>query len=154
VKLDLQQELDKSEIDYLFVSSKPPLAAVAGKPLEYQVVAKSKKGGVKIKLESGPEGMKVDEKGKLTWTVPADAGGDVDVILAISDPTAQEVFHTFRITVGGATAAATSTPNPSAVATNGKPSLQLALPPIAPPKTGGSSSATAGAPPPTTKMGI
>ena len=74
--LDLDAELEKSDFDYLFVSSRPPLSLDAGKTLDYQAVVKSKKGGVKVTLASGPEGLQVTPAGKVTWTVPADAAGD------------------------------------------------------------------------------
>src|SRR5262249_10068667 len=76
-----------------------------GKKLDYQVVVKSKKGGVKVSLASGPEGMHVTPEGKVTWSVPRDQHGDVDVILSIGDSSGQEVFQTFRLAFGEARAA-------------------------------------------------
>jgi len=61
---------------------------------------KSRKGGVKVKLESGPPGMTVSGQGRVSWKVPADfAPGEVDVILGIGDASGQETFQTFRLTV-------------------------------------------------------
>jgi hypothetical protein len=105
-RLDLEEALEKSGIDYLLVTSEPPASVKAGDALEYQVTVKAKKGGVKYKLESGPKGMAVARDGKLTWKVPADYGDkDVDVILSVGDATGQEVFHTFRFSVTGSAVA-------------------------------------------------
>src|SRR5205814_370279 len=54
---DADQELQRSGIDYLFVASRPPAIADAGAEFRYRVEVRSKHGGVRIKLESGPEGM-------------------------------------------------------------------------------------------------
>jgi hypothetical protein len=82
------------------ITSQPPRRFQPGSPLSYTLESKSKKGGVKCKLDAGPEGMKVTPDGKLTWNVPATfAGNEVDVILTVSDASGQEVFHTFRIVI-------------------------------------------------------
>jgi hypothetical protein len=99
-RFDFDQMLAKSEVDYLFVQSQPVTTAVRGQDYVYPLVIRSKKGGVKLKLDSGPRGMKVTPEGKLTWAVPADQATDaVDVILTVSDASGQEVFHTFAIAV-------------------------------------------------------
>jgi hypothetical protein len=99
-KFDLDALLDQSGIDYLLVTSHPPAAVKKGETLTYPITVKSKKGGVKFKLESGPKGMAIDAGGKLTWKVPAE-GFDVenDVIIAVSNGGGQEVFHTFKLLV-------------------------------------------------------
>ncbi|MBI1917848.1 MAG: hypothetical protein HYS12_24400 [Planctomycetes bacterium] len=75
--------------------------AVRGKEYVCPLVVRSKKGGVKAKLEGGPAGMKVLPEGKLVWTVPKDfSEAEVDVILTVSDASGQEVFHSFKLTVG------------------------------------------------------
>jgi hypothetical protein len=99
-RLDIKAGLERSGIDYLFVVSRPPVKAKKGATYRYQLAVKSKKGGVKYRLESGPKGMKVSDTGRLTWDVPANAEGEVDVILSVGDRTGQEIFHTFRIVPG------------------------------------------------------
>ena len=70
--------------------------------LTYTPTVKSRKGGVKLKLESGPTGMEVTPQGSLTWKVPADfAAGEQNVILSITDSSGQEIFQTFSLTVKG-----------------------------------------------------
>jgi hypothetical protein len=95
-KFDPSGELDRTGVDYLLVTSTPP-GAEPGKPYEYKLAVKSKKGDVKLKLSAGPDGMKVGADGTVTWTPPKDwIGGDA-VILTVSDKSGQEVFHTFKL---------------------------------------------------------
>jgi hypothetical protein len=65
------------------------------------VAVKSKKGGVKVTLASGPEGMTVSPTGLVKWRVPADfKGGESNVVLTVRDGSDQEVFHTFTLRIG------------------------------------------------------
>jgi hypothetical protein len=150
IKVDLDAELEKSGIDYLYVSSRPPLTADAGKPFSYQVTVKSKKNGVKIGLASGPDGMQVDASGKVSWNVPARLKEEIDVILSISDASGQETFQTFRLSVGGESAGNGATSKPPAVATNPTPRTTTPRRTTTSPKTGTSPPATSIARKPTT----
>jgi hypothetical protein len=98
-RFDIEEALDKSGIDYLYVTSTPPSAVARNAAFTYPLAVRSKKGGVKYKVESGPEGMQVDAKGVLTWNVPPDAVGEQNIILTVSDASGQEIFHTFRLSV-------------------------------------------------------
>jgi hypothetical protein len=99
-RLNLDDALDKSGIDYLYVASVPRPYAVLGGNYSYPVAVKSKKGGLKYRVEAGPEGMTIDGKGTVTWKVPADFGErQADVILTIGDRAGQEIFHTFKLAV-------------------------------------------------------
>jgi hypothetical protein len=99
-RFDLDDLLAKADTDYLFVQSQPVTVAVKGQPYVYQLAVRSKKGGIRIKVESGPKGMKVTPEGKLTWDVPRDcAENEVDVILTVGDASGQETFHTFKVAV-------------------------------------------------------
>ena len=98
-KLDVEAALDKAGIDFLFVTSKPG-GAVCGEVFTYKLEVKSRKGGVKVKLDAGPEGMKVATDGTVTWAVPANfEGTSVPVILTISDSSGREVLHAFSLPV-------------------------------------------------------
>jgi hypothetical protein len=89
--------MDKAGVDYLMVLSRPPLAK-AGKDFSYKLDVRSNKGGVKVKLELGPDGLKVSPEGKATWAVPKDFDGpDADVVVSLSDSSGQETFHTFQV---------------------------------------------------------
>ncbi len=98
-KFDMEASLEKAGIDFLFATSRPPVA-IAGKKFEYSIKVRSKKGGVKLKLDAAPDGMKLAD-GKLTWDVPADWAEPANVIVTISDASGQEIFHTFSLAPGG-----------------------------------------------------
>jgi predicted Zn finger-like uncharacterized protein len=98
--IDLVAELDRSGADYLVVLSRPPLAQ-AGKPFDYRLDIRSKKGGVKVKLETGPDGLKVTPEGRVSWSVsPRFSEPEAEVLVTISDASGQEIGHSFTITVG------------------------------------------------------
>jgi len=97
-RFDLDALLEKSDVDYLFVTSRPP-AAARGVAFRYTPTIRSKKGGVKLTLDSGPDGMKLTD-GTLTWNVPKDFTDEsVSVIVTVTDKTGQEVFHAFTLPV-------------------------------------------------------
>ena len=99
-KIDADAALEKSGENYLLITSKAPTAEKAGGALRYAIKAKSKRGGVTYKLDSGPKGMAVSDEGVVTWAVPADlAPGTRDVIITVRDKSGQEAFHTFTIKV-------------------------------------------------------
>ena len=64
---------------------------------KYEVKVKSLKGGVKIKLESGPKGMKISSSGVVTWRTSRKTAESEDVILSISDSSGREITHAFKI---------------------------------------------------------
>jgi hypothetical protein len=100
-RLNIIEQMEKSGIDYLFVSSLPATVARAGQRYEYPVTVSSRKGGVTYKLDSGPEGMAIAADGKITWSVPGNPpDGPVGVIVSIKDESGQEIYHTFNIRVG------------------------------------------------------
>ena len=99
-RFGVDETLAQSGVDYLVITSLPPAAVRKGEAYTYQVTARSSKGGVKFRLDSGPPGMQVSDGGKVTRRVPADwdeAGGDV--VLAVTDGAGQEAFHTFRVRI-------------------------------------------------------
>ncbi len=101
-KFDLNQALEESGIDYLIVTSRPPLSVKAGESLRYVLAVQSKKGGLKYKVEAGPEGMQFTDDGALVWQVPKDAPSDKqNVILLVSDTIGQEVYHSFELEIEG-----------------------------------------------------
>lgn len=97
-RFDVDEALEKSAFDYLFVSSLPATKATRGELYRYQLNVRSKKGGVKYRLDAAPEGMKLSSNGELTWSVPQEhSATSADVIITISDASGQEVLHNFRI---------------------------------------------------------
>jgi hypothetical protein len=98
-RFDLDEALEKSGVDYLLVTSTPPVSAKPGAEFKYQIAARAKKGGVTFKLEAGPDGMKVTPEGAVTWAVPASAEKEANVIVTVRDAAGQETFHTFKLKV-------------------------------------------------------
>ena len=97
-RFDVEAALEKTDLEYLLVTSSPRTTAKKGGVYVYQVVVKSKKGGVKSSLTSGPPGMRLTPRGVLVWRVPADFPDDTaDVLLTITDASGREVFHKFQI---------------------------------------------------------
>jgi hypothetical protein len=100
-RFDVERALEQSDLDYLVVVSGPPPAR-AGQPFTYRLDIRSKRGGVKVKLESGPKGLQVTPDGQVSWAVPAQpAEPEAEVLLTLRDTSGQEAFHTFRIEIAG-----------------------------------------------------
>jgi hypothetical protein len=98
-KAEVEALLEKAGIDYLYVTSRPGVAK-CGATFTYKPDVKSKKGGVTIKLDIGPEGMRTTADGTLAWKVPENfADTSVSVLLTVSDKSGQETFHMFTLPV-------------------------------------------------------
>ncbi|MDY3553040.1 hypothetical protein R5W24_002130 [Gemmata sp. JC717] len=112
-RYDLDELLTRSRTDYLLFASAPPTEAGRGSVLGYAPVVRSRTGAVKVRLDSGPDGMTFLD-GRLAWKVPADfAEREVNVLLAATDASGQEVFQGFRLAVRARTAGdADSRPEP------------------------------------------
>src|SRR5262245_2259863 len=99
-KLNVEEELNRSGIDYLYVASQPPAQVTRGGQFRYQVVVKSRKGDLKYHVDAGPKEMQVAGNGLIVWNVPGDFSlSEVDVIITVRDGTGQEIFHTFHLPV-------------------------------------------------------
>jgi S1-C subfamily serine protease len=98
-RINIVEQLKKTGVDYLAVTSRPPSAKL-GDSFSYKVEVRSRKGGVKVKLGSGPKDMKVTSDGLVTWQVPTKPlDSPPDVVLTVTDSSEQEIFHSFRIDV-------------------------------------------------------
>jgi hypothetical protein len=99
-RLDPEELLQKTAVPYLFVEGRP-VAAERGAVLTYAPAVRSKAGGVKLKLEAGPDGMRVMND-RVIWAVPRNfAADEVTVVLSVTDAGRQEVVHTFTLPVVG-----------------------------------------------------
>ncbi len=99
-RFDPDQAIEKSDLDYLFVTSQPPLAVRRGETFTYQLVVKSRKKGVRCKLEDGPKGMTVSEDGLVRWEVGESfREAEAAVIISVRDAGNQECFHSFNLAV-------------------------------------------------------
>lgn len=97
-RFQLNEELAKSNTDYLLTVSVPPASLQVGEKLQYQIDGKSKRGGIKYRLESGPPGMTVSPTGMVEWQA-VNGENEVVVIVALSDASNQVVFHTFKMRI-------------------------------------------------------
>lgn len=98
--VDLEQILRDAPFDFLFVTSAPPGSARESTKYTYQVAAKSNKGGIKYKLESGPKGMTVSAQGLVEWEVPKrNERKEHEVVVGVTDAAGQECFHSFTIVI-------------------------------------------------------
>jgi hypothetical protein len=93
----LNDVLKNADFDYLFTSSVPPSSMKPGESLEYKIVVNSRQGKIKIKIEQGPDGMKLDKDAVLHWKMPSGQIETVIVVISISDSTGQEILHSFSI---------------------------------------------------------
>jgi hypothetical protein len=97
---DLFQALEKSGENFLFVLSIPKTRARTGTLYEHSIVVKSKSGGVRFALESGPPGMKVGADGVLRWQVTEQIDAKAHpVIVTIRDGKGKDIQHSFDITL-------------------------------------------------------
>ncbi|MFT3880137.1 MAG: hypothetical protein QM703_10815 [Gemmatales bacterium] len=101
-KVDIDELLKKSEIDYFFVMSTPKITAPKGTVYTYPIEVRSKQPGVKYRVEAGPSGLKVNAQGVVTWQVPPRIEDEsVDVIISITNTAGEELLHDFRISIPG-----------------------------------------------------
>ncbi|MCA9175126.1 MAG: hypothetical protein KDB14_11640, partial [Planctomycetales bacterium] len=122
VRFDIDAALEASDVEYLIVTSRPPLGVSAGDPLSYQIEAKTSGKELQYQLDSGPDGMKLSPTGLLTWTTDSNSPASSQIIVSISDDTGQQAFHSFPLNVAGGNDKPTlSTPpaSPPNVATTG-----------------------------------
>ena len=97
-RFDLVTQLNRMAVDYLFVSSVPPAAYRPGESYVYQLDVRSRHGGVRYALDSGPSGMTLSKTGRLLWAVPRGyTNSEEHIIIRITDASGQEIYHTFRI---------------------------------------------------------
>ncbi|WP_442507573.1 SHD1 domain-containing protein [Novipirellula sp. SH528] len=98
-KLALDERLKRCDLDYLFTTSMPPTHVRLGESLDYQIVAKSKVGGLKYRLVSGPEGMAVTKNGRVEYRPTKVTDAQVKAVLVVSDDSGAELYHTLAFDV-------------------------------------------------------
>ena len=99
-RLEIDKALEKAGADELFVTTPLLLLVTAGHQLDHQIMAKSKKGGIKYSLTNGPDGLTVTPDGKVKWLVPASLKGqEVEAVLTVEDATGQERFRKITIKI-------------------------------------------------------
>jgi S1-C subfamily serine protease len=138
-RYDVDEALEASGSDYLIVTSSPVTRAVVEEAYSYRLQVKSKRGGVKYRLENGPQGMKIDADGLLSWTPGVRDAVEQTVIVSVKDDSGQEAFHHFKINFPHLVVAVTPpapAPDPTpAVAARPAPAVPApAVPPESAPK--------------------
>jgi hypothetical protein len=99
-RFDVEAALAKSGLAYFVVDSRPANRAAAGKTFKHAVVGKSSAGAVKYRIDNGPNGMKIDAAGAITWNVPGDHPAEtVEATVVARDQSGQEIRHPLRIPV-------------------------------------------------------
>jgi hypothetical protein len=97
---DLIAALAQSGQDYLVVLSRPEPRVTAGTTFTYSMDVRSKAGGLRYTLESGPEGMTVSDAGVVRWKSPERLRGKPPrVIITIRSASGKECQHAFDLTV-------------------------------------------------------
>jgi hypothetical protein len=99
-RFDLGAALEKGGGDYFFIDSLPVRAARKGGTYSYQMNVRSKAGGVRYTLETGPKGMTLSENGLLQWEVPPDTLLTyANVAIVVSDAGNKSTRQAFTLTV-------------------------------------------------------
>ena len=98
-KLSLDMRLKRCDLDYFFTTSMPPTYVQLGESLDYQIVAKSKVGGLKYRLISGPDGMAVTKNGRVEYRPTKVTDTQVKAVVVVSDNSGAELYHTLAIDV-------------------------------------------------------
>ncbi|MFT5855075.1 MAG: hypothetical protein ACI8XO_002323 [Verrucomicrobiales bacterium] len=100
IEFSVEEKLKNLGEDYLLVNSPPPSIGKIGTLFSHQVTAASSSGGIKFKLQSGPEGLAVNDTGLVRWNVPTNMRGQKEsIILSLSDSEGRERFYTFTIQI-------------------------------------------------------
>ncbi|MDY6874553.1 MAG: putative Ig domain-containing protein, partial [Chloroflexota bacterium] len=82
------------------IASSPVESVTVGSVYRYQINACSVKGErISYSIESGPEGMTVDEYGRVVWLPDSSDLGSYEVGISISDPRGNSVLQSFDLTV-------------------------------------------------------
>ncbi len=96
VDIDIRSLIDKSG---LAVASSPPTHASRNTELRYQVAA-FPETGARYSLDFGPPNSNINNKGKLTWTVPDDYPGELaSFIVRVQRGNGEPVLHSFAVSV-------------------------------------------------------
>jgi hypothetical protein len=74
-KIDMWKRLEESGAPYLYVVGRLPVHVRAGETLSRPIVVKSSSPKVRFELLSGPDGLRVDETGMLSWKPSASMRG-------------------------------------------------------------------------------
>lgn len=86
------------------ITSQPPQSFTKDRRYVYQVVVDAPDpGSLTFNLVKGPEGMQIDETGRIDWALPeAQLGSrDYEIVLRVTDPTGGEALQKFNLSLTG-----------------------------------------------------
>lgn len=96
-EFDLPAVLERTGTDYLVVASAPPSTFQLGKTWEYHPEILTNNAPAKIIIESGPEGMKLNDDGIIDWSVPEDYSDDIEKIVLLIENSKEAIYHSFEV---------------------------------------------------------
>lgn len=95
---NLKEELSKSGVDYLIVTSTPNDVIRAGSVWTYKIeVSQKNKSPLKFSLQSAPDGMSISNAGVIKWAVPKSLKGPENIIVLIENENNDSTFHSFEL---------------------------------------------------------
>lgn len=97
---DIVDQLESSDLDYFFIASTPNPQFTPGKTYQYEIEVQSNRNGSSFKLASGPDGMRVSNKGVVSWNVPRNfSEQEVFVIIEVTGPSGSETYESFPLSL-------------------------------------------------------
>ncbi len=95
---NLKEELSRSGVDYLIVTSSPNDVIRSGSVWNYQIeVSQKNKSPLKFSLQSAPDGMSISNAGVMKWAVPKSLKGPENIIVLIENENHDSTFHSFEL---------------------------------------------------------
>jgi hypothetical protein len=99
-QVDMEQALGRVPGGDLLVTTQPSSVARKGLMYKYQIVAKTRHGGLRYTVERGPPQMEVTAQGLVQWPVPAElAAKEVPVVLSVRDVIGEERLISFKLKI-------------------------------------------------------
>lgn len=115
--LPLAERLRQARVPHLLVRNPAPQPAVLGERWAHRLEAVTDQAGVSYRIERGPTGMTIDDKGQMSWLVPPRATGPARTVVEIKTAGASRLIELSVIPVrrvDGSTASVPRLPGMSA----------------------------------------
>ena len=98
-RVDINKQIDESNLSYFYVTSTPPRKVFAAETMSYQITYDASETGYRFDLEKFPQGMTMTPTGLIEFNIPQTARGSYDVVVAITAPTGEKHSHGFELIV-------------------------------------------------------
>lgn len=97
-RFDPIDRLISTDSDFFFVYSTPPREFIRGQRYQHIVEVATSRAGAQFELTAGPEGMRINESGVLTWDTPANFQDKrVKVTISIKNRLGRSTVEEFSI---------------------------------------------------------